>query len=71
VNAMLLNEFLKEHRNGEERNAAIDQLNAAVAEQRKQIRALTVSLKEQAAQIHKVNEQLVAIAAPRLLANEH
>ena len=46
VNAMLLNEFLKEHRKNEE--------------QQKQINALTAQLKEQASQIQKVSAQLEA-----------
>jgi Chaperone of endosialidase len=44
VNAMLLNEFLKEHRQ--------------VQEQRKQIEKLTAQLKEQADQIRKVNDKV-------------
>jgi Chaperone of endosialidase len=44
VNAMLLNEFLKEHR--------------TVVELREEIAALTATVKEQAAQIQKVNEQI-------------
>ncbi len=53
VNAMLLNEFLKEHRK-------VEQLGTTVAEQRKEIEALTASVKEQSAQIQKVNTQLAA-----------
>jgi septal ring factor EnvC (AmiA/AmiB activator) len=44
VNAMLLNEFLKEHRRIEEQDKRIDQL--------------TAQLKEQAAQIQKVSAQI-------------
>src|SRR5205085_10656425 len=33
VNAMLLNEFLKEHRKGQEQDATISQLKSALAEQ--------------------------------------
>jgi cell division protein FtsB len=44
VNAMLLNEFLKEHRQ--------------VQEQQKQIEKLTARLNEQAEQIRKVNEKV-------------
>jgi hypothetical protein len=51
VNAMLLNEFLKEHRK-------VEQLEANAANQQKEIKALTASLKEQAAQIQKVSAQL-------------
>ena len=78
VNAMLLNEFLKEHRNVEEQGrmvqeqqATITQLRSAVAEQQKEIKALTASLKEQASQIQKVSAQLDSRKlAPRLVAND-
>src|SRR5438094_8612533 len=46
VNAMLLNEFLKERRKNEQQEAKIVQ-------QQKQIQTLTDALKEQAAQIQK------------------
>jgi hypothetical protein len=51
VNAMLLNEFLKEH-------GKVEQLQTTVSEQEKQIAMLTASLKEQGAQIQKVSAQL-------------
>ena len=69
VNAMLLNEFLKEHRKGEEREAMLEALNATVAEQQKEIGALTASLKEQTAQIQKVTARQVAGESPRVVAN--
>lgn len=53
VNAMLLNEFLKEHRNVEEQQADIYQLKEAITQ-------LTAILKEQASKIQKVSEQLAA-----------
>jgi uncharacterized coiled-coil protein SlyX len=53
VNAMLLNEFLKEHRK-------VEELEATAAEQQKAIKALSASLKEQASQIQKVSAQLAA-----------
>jgi septal ring factor EnvC (AmiA/AmiB activator) len=46
VNAMLLNEFLKEH--------------STVQELKTEIAALTTTVKEQAAQIQKVSAQLAA-----------
>ncbi len=46
VNAMLLNEFLKEH--------------CTVEELKKEIATLTATVKEQAAQIQKVSTQLAA-----------
>jgi septal ring factor EnvC (AmiA/AmiB activator) len=77
VNAMLLNEFLKEHRKVREQDATIAQLKSSAAkqeatatEQQKEIKALTASLKEQAAQIQKVSAQLeMSQAAPQTVAN--
>src|SRR5260370_609640 len=71
VNAMLLNEFLKEHRKVEEQNrkiqqqeATITELKSTVAQQKKDSQApvaqLTPRLDEQAAQIQKVSAQLEA-----------
>jgi hypothetical protein len=51
VNAMLLNEFLKEHRTVQEQKATITQLKKDFAEQRIQIKALTTGLQ-------KVSDQL-------------
>jgi hypothetical protein len=67
VNAMLLNEFLKEH-------CKVEALEASVAVQQKgfesKIEALTAALTAQAAQIQKVSNQLKAQAsAPRLVAD--
>ena len=67
---MLLNEFLKEHRKGQEQDATITQLKSAMAQQQKEIKALTASLKKQAAQIQKVSAQIeVTKPAPQLVAN--
>ena len=64
VNAMLLNEFLKEHRN-------VQELKATVAKQEATIAALTASLKEQASQIQKVSAQLALTKpAPQLAGND-
>ena len=51
VNAMLLNEFLKEHQK-------VESLVKAVAEQQKENAAMRAMLKQQAAQIQKVSAQL-------------
>jgi len=65
VNAMLLNEFLKEHRKVEEQQATIGELKsndakqeATVAQQQKEIKTLAASLKEQALQIQKMSARL-------------
>ncbi len=56
VNAMLLNEFLKEHRTVQELKSIVAKQEATGARQQKEIQALT----EQAAQIQKVSDQLAA-----------
>ena len=58
VNAMLLNEFLKEHKKVEEEQATITELKSTVAQQQKGMEVLTAQLKEQATQIQKVSAQL-------------
>jgi hypothetical protein len=68
VNAMLLNEFLKEHRKVEEQAQINKQQETTIAQQQKEIQALAATLKEHAAQIQKVSEQLAASrSAPRLV----
>jgi trimeric autotransporter adhesin len=63
VNAMLLNEFLKEHHKNEEQGATI-------AQQQKEIDALKAELKEQASQIQKVSAQLeLSRPAPQTVKN--
>jgi len=63
VKAMLLNEFLKEHKK-------VEELEATAAQQRKEIKAFTASLKEQAAQIQRVSAQLeLSKPAPRIVAD--
>ena len=74
VNAMLLNEFLKQHRKVQEQEATIAQqrkdLQAIIAQQEKEIRALAAGLKEQASQIQKVSARLeLSKSAPRTLVN--
>jgi hypothetical protein len=64
VNAMLLNEFLKEHHKVQQQEATITQLESTVARQQKNfgviVAQLTARLDEQAAQIQKVSAQLEA-----------
>jgi len=70
VNAMLLNEFLKEHRGVQDLKNTVTKQEATIAQQQKEIQALTATLKEQAAQIQKVSDQLKTQApAPRVVAN--
>jgi hypothetical protein len=64
VNAMLLNEFLKEHR-------TVEELKSDAAKQEKEIKALIGIVKEQAAQLQKVSAQLEASKpGPQMVANE-
>jgi prolyl-tRNA synthetase len=63
VNAMLLNEFLKEHQK-------VQQLEATVAQQQRGMEVLTAQLKEQASQIQKVSAQLeLSKSAPQMVGN--
>ena len=78
VNAMLLNEFLKEHCRVKEQETTMTQLKATVAkqeaamtQQQKELRALTAGLKEQAWQIQKVSAQLeLSKSAPQMAGND-
>ena len=64
VNAMLLNEFLKEHRKVEEQEGRLQKQEAAIAKQQQQIEALTTGLQ-------KVSDELrVSKPAPKLVAND-
>jgi ABC-type uncharacterized transport system ATPase subunit len=81
VNAMLLNEFLKEHCKMEEQEATIVQqrkdfqasitkLEANVAQQQKGMEVFAATLKEQASKIQKVKAQLeVSKPAPQIAVN--
>ena len=61
---MLLNEFLKEHRNVAEQQSTIAELKTTVAQQQKQIEALTTT-------VRKVSERVeLSAPAPRIAANE-
>ena len=71
VNAMLLNEFLKEHRRVQELKNTVAKQEAMIAQQQEEIQALTAALKAQAAQIQKVSDQLkTQTLAPRVVAND-
>jgi len=74
VNAMLLNEFLKEHKKVEKQEATITRLTndfqTVSTQQRNEIQLLSAQLKEQAAQIQKVSAQLEASnPAPQVVNN--
>jgi hypothetical protein len=64
VNAMLLNEFLKEHRK-------VEELETTVAQQKNDMKVFAANLKEQASQIQKMSAQLeVSKSAPQLVGNK-
>ena len=63
VNAMLLNEFLKEHRKNEQQESKIEQQDAKIAQQQRQIEALTEGLQKVSAQL-ELNK-----AAPQTVVN--
>jgi hypothetical protein len=70
VNAMLLNEFLKEHKAFVQEQRKVQELEANDTERQKEIKALIATVKEQAAEIQKVNAQLeVSKAAPQTVLN--
>jgi hypothetical protein len=60
VNAMLLNEFLKEHRKVEEQQATITELKSTVAQQQKGLQTVITRLEQQAVRIQKMSAQLEA-----------
>jgi trimeric autotransporter adhesin len=63
LNAMLLNEFLKEHRKVEEQEKTIAELKSGMT-------ALAATVKEQASQIQRVSAQLeVSKPAPQTVLN--
>jgi hypothetical protein len=65
VNAMLLNEFLKEHK-------TVQAQGATIAELKKEIATLSATVKEQAAQIQKVSAQLeLSKPEPQTVLNNH
>jgi len=63
VNAMLLNEFLKEHRTVQEQKATIAELKHNFADQQEQIEALTAGLQKVSAQLE------VSKPAPQMVLN--
>jgi uncharacterized coiled-coil protein SlyX len=63
VNAMLLNEFLKEHRNVQELKSTAAKQEAIIAKQQKQIEALTTGLQQVSGQLE------LSKPAPRTVVN--
>jgi uncharacterized coiled-coil protein SlyX len=71
VNAMLLNEFLKEHRIVQEQETTITELKSTVAQQQEGMKAFAATLKEQAAQIQKVSAQIEMGKPARRIVSDH
>jgi hypothetical protein len=70
VNAMLLNEFLKEHRKMEQQAREVREDKAMIAELKSTIAALSARMKEQDAKIQRVSTQIdLNRAAAQLTAN--
>jgi len=57
VNAMLLNEFLKEHRKVEQQDRTIQEQSATIVELKKEMQAVIAHAKEQDLQIQRVRDQ--------------
>ena len=71
VNAMLLNEFLKEHKKVEAQQTKIATQEVTITELKKGMTVLTAQLKEQGAQIQKVSAQMeTRRSAARLVTNQ-
>jgi len=65
VNAMLLNEFLKEHRNVAEQQRTIAELKTTVAQQQKQIETLAAGLQKVSAAVEPNKAALTQVADTR------
>ncbi len=70
VNAMLLNEFLKEHHKVEEQNRRIQRQETTITQLKKEMGSVVARLKEQDSKIEKVSAQLeVSKPAPQTVLN--
>jgi hypothetical protein len=64
VNAMLLNEFLKEHRKVQEQSRKIQEQDATITQFKKEMQTIAARLKEQDSKIQKVSARLEMQTAP-------
>ena len=72
VNAMLLNEFLKEHRRVTEQNRKIHEQESTITQLRKEMHTVVARLKEQDSKIQKVSDRLeLNKPAPQTVLNNH
>ena len=78
INAMLLNEFLKEHKKVEEQNrklenqdTKIQQQELAIAQMKKEMERLVARVEQQDSKIQRVIDQVeIGKAAPQLVASD-
>jgi uncharacterized coiled-coil protein SlyX len=72
VNAMLLNEFLKEHRQVEEQKAGLAEMKSVVSKQEELIAKQQKQIEVLTATVRKVSEQVeLRATAPQIAANEN
>jgi hypothetical protein len=65
VNAMLLNEFLKEHKKVEDQQATIAQLKSAMRQQQSAMETVVARLQEYDSKIQRVSDQVQMRSAER------
>ena len=72
VNAMLLNEFLKEHRKVEKQERKIQEEASTIAELKSEMKTLAATVNDQALQLRKVSARVeMNRSAPQIVANDH
>jgi hypothetical protein len=64
VNAMLLNEFLKEHRRVQNQTQKIQEQETTIAELKKQVQTIVAHAKEQDVKIQRVSDQIQIKSSP-------
>ena len=64
MNAMLLNEFLKEHRKVEEQNRRIQEQETTMSQLKKEMETVVSRLKQQEAEIQNVNDRVELNKSP-------
>jgi septal ring factor EnvC (AmiA/AmiB activator) len=70
VNAMLLNEFLKEHRKVEEQTRRIQEQETTITQLKKEMETVVAHLKEQDSKIQKVSDRIeLSKSATQLVLN--
>jgi hypothetical protein len=71
VNAMLLNEFLKEHRKVEAQNRRMQEQEATIAQLKKEVETLVAHVKGQDSKIQRVSDQVeMKTVTPQLVASD-